>query len=455
MPSRADILSFVALAALGCSGPVRPPDAFIVDADQDARLEMPSPPERLFVDPTAGTCPDLNTPTFPGRTRGVAPGSSRWEHPTMVESPESRTPTFVGNASVWTRDLWALDILDHDFGDEEERAYTAPLAPAPTMGENGSIWRYRHAPMTLGSSIVVSRDAFGLWYADLSTTFPARHWRFPELEEMVNVGEPLPRTNPNIEQVMPAWSPVTGQIAYPVGYDNAMVAVSCPVDFGGQYILRFGPIPEGAHWSTHVYYRANGELIVHRGGVFIVSPTGEVLRSAPGPGDAEPYAYSEGCGLLYRDDTSYFWLDAESLEAGSRFDMGDFGGATAQADCRLQGGNSSGVYLVAPSGEREQIAGPGDSLAALNGGGLVVLDRATREFQVYDSARALISSGRLEGDVALSAGGPVWTPDGHVVWVSRSGGGFWDLDLPPLGPMLWPEAGMNWAHTNSPLPQPR
>ncbi len=451
----ANVLSCLTLSVLGCSGPVRPPDAFVTDADQDARLELPTAPERLFVAPTAGMCPELNVPTYPGRTRGVAAGNIRWEHPTMVESPESQTPTFVTNASVWTRDLWALDIIDHDFGDEEARAYTAPLAPAPTMMENGSLWRYRHAPMTLGSSIVVSRDAFGLWYADLSTTFPARHWRFPELEEMVNVGEPLPRTNPNIEQVMPAWSPMTGQIAYPVGYDNALLAVSCPVDFGGQYILRFGSIPEGAHWSTHVYYRSNGELIVHRGGVFVVSPTGEILRSTAGPGDAEPYAYAEGCGLLYRDETNYFWLDVDSLETGSRFDMRDFSGASGLSDCSLFGGNSRGGTVVTVDGARSQVSGPGDQVVELDGGGFVVIDTTTREFQVYDPARALLGAGRLEGDVRLGGGGPIFTPDGHVMWVSRSGGGFWDLDLPPLGPMLWPEAGMNWAHTNSPLPQPR
>lgn len=443
------------LSSCACSGPGPSDGGVVGDTRADAFVELPDPPELLFVAPTAGMCPELNVPTCPGRSRGVAPGTMRWEHPTSVESPESRTPTFLTNASVWTRDLWALDILDHDFGDEGEREYVAPLVPAPTAGEDGSVWRYRHAPMSLGSTLLVSRDAFGLWYADLGGIHRARHWQFPELEAMVRLDEPLPRTNQNIEQVMPAWSPATGQIAYPVGYDNDLLAVSCPVDFGGQYILRFGAIPDGAHWSTHVYYRANGELLVHRGGLFVVSPLGEIVRSAPSPGDAVPYAYQEGCGVLYQDGTDYFWIDVDRLEPGRHLDMEGFNGVAGLSDCALVGGNSSGVMVVRPDGSRDQLSGPGDSVAELDGGGVVILDPITREFQVFDRTRSsLVSSGRLEGDGILGVG-PYWTPDGHVMFLARSGSGFWDLDLPPLGPMLWPEAGMNWAHTNSPLPAPR
>jgi hypothetical protein len=42
-----------------------------------------------------------------------------------------------------------------------------------------------------------------------------------------------------------------------------------------------------------------------------------------------------------------------------------------------------------------------------------------------------------------------WTPDGHL---GQFNDAFWELGL-DLAPFYTLESGMNWAHTNSPLPE--
>ena len=420
------------------------------DTRSDAWTPPPAAPELVFRSAEAGVCPRYNRPHYFGIPGTGERGRARWIRDVTVGP--GILPTFVAEGSLWTSDRWSLDYVDHITGEEEPGFYTTPDVSRPTMDEGGTVWRYKYAPMSLGESLIVSRDAFGLWFVDLSSVADPRSLSFPEVEAMIDRRAPLPAPNLELEHVMPAWSPATGQIAYTVGYDNAIVAVMCPVDGGGQLILRFAPRPETGYRGTRVYYRANGELLVHRGGLHVISPTGELLRSASPSATAEPYAYAEGCGVLYQDGTEWFWFDPDSLSAGPRADLSEYRGAAGSASCALRAGSSEGVFLVLPGSERPavRLAAAGVGAYELGDGRFVRLDQTTRELAIVDAGGAVVEPVvRLSGDVNL-VGGPYWTPDGHVIFTS---GGLWELDLPAPGPMLWPEAGMNWAHTNSPLPE--
>ncbi len=421
-----------------------------VDAAIDAARVIEGAPEVVFLADEAGMCPELHAPTYAGRSLGAARGSVRWDQPmTFRFEVGTAGPTFVSNASFWTTDLWAHDAIDHDRGDQESRAYQAPTV-APTVMESGSVWRYKYPPMSLGETMLVSRDAFGLWFADLGSTGPARRWAYPELDALVNRAEPLPGgDNLRLQHVMPAWSPATGQIAYPVGYDHSLIAVSCPMDRGGQFILRHA-IPADTYPATGVYYRANGELLLHQNGLYVISPRGETLRAASMPSAAQPYAYQEGCGLLYREGTNYSWFDVDAMTSGATFDMTALNEVAAMPDCRLLANGE----IIDSDGTRIGLAAPGEVVSQLADGRFVRIDRATSSLYIVDAA-GVVTEGPLSLEASVPRAAPYWTPDGHVMFVSRDRAVFFDLDLPPPGPMLWPEAGMNWAHTNSPLPTPR
>jgi hypothetical protein len=209
---RCAAILMLGIGALGCTESHPSVDAGDAGQPDEAAVDVgpggPPGPELVWASEGRGMCPDLNVPTYEGRSLGAARGSVRWTVPTRpVTTSILVGPTYVSNASLWSVDLWSLDLIDHDLGDEEWNAYHDPLAIAPSMFENGTVWRYQHAPMSLGANMAVSRDAFGLFYLDFTRTGGARRWSFPELESMVDRAESLPGENLSLQHVMPAWSP--------------------------------------------------------------------------------------------------------------------------------------------------------------------------------------------------------------------------------------------------------
>jgi hypothetical protein len=192
---------------------------------------------------------------------------------------------------------------------------------------------------------------------------------------MVNRAEPLPAENVTLDHVMPAWSPRTGQIAYPVGYDHSLIAVSCPMDDGGQFILR-RRVEGTPYLFSRVYYRANGELLLHSGpALFVLSPRGETLRAASRPREAEPYAYQEGCGLLYREGTTYTWFDVDSMTSGHVFEMRTGWSPRALSDCRLMANGE----ILGTDGTRVGVAGSGDIVSELSDGRFVRMNLMSQD----------------------------------------------------------------------------
>jgi len=250
-----------------------------------------------------------------------------------------------------------------------------------------------------------------------------------------------------LEHSMPAWNPVTGQIAFVAGFDNNVLAVQCPGDDMGQFLLNIGARDTPTLTSspyTHVYYRANGELLLLRNQrLHVISPVGEVLRSIDTDEGARAHAYDERCGLLSRVGVDEFsWRNVDTMERGDvlnpRTNAFRVGGTP---DCGLLESSSQGTTLISPSGQRTPLNGPNEGVWPLREGYLVGT-------AVERHWRVVSASGTFIRDIFLDQPGiaSVVTPDGYLL----SGNTRWYLGVEP-GPQLYLHSGMNWAHTNSPL----
>lgn len=408
-------------------------------------------PAILWVSDMAGRCSSVLTPSFaPQSSVAGPPGSERWPGPVRGSGRGvAPYPSFAGEGLYWTSDLFTHDFVDFASGAEDLAVLTMPGVPAPSPDELGSVWRYRKPLMSLGRSILVSRDAYDLYYADVSIDSGFfRRWSFPEVDDFVRRDSSLPSRNDTLDHVMPAWSPVSGQVAYTSGYDNDVLAVMCPENDGGQFVIGLPHLSADQYRVTSLFFSETGELLVHHGQLFVFARTGELLRVGSPPPGMAPQAYAPECGMLYRRGDSWAWMDVESMSLGAEIDMSEFLGVSGASDCTLLGGTRTGVVRVDTDGRHSpQVDG---SVQELRDGSLLVFRRDTREVSIVDATGATLRVvTRLEGGGVLGIG-PFWTPTGDVVFLS--GGGYYDVGAPPPGPLLWLDSGLNWAHTNSPLP---
>jgi hypothetical protein len=211
-------------------------------------------------------------------------------------------------------------------------------------------------------------------------------------------------------------------------------------------------VPEGWTYNhTHLLYRENGELLVHLGGLFVIGPTGELLRSTGLPPDSVPRAYSPECGLLYEDYNQrgqFTWWDVDAMRPWARVTMpAPWGALRVLPGCRPVLTTYSGWWIGRLDQVAEPLAGKMSMLVPLSDGRVAVLEATTSEVAVLDSGGIETARYPLEGASNLFY--LYWTPDGDV---GERDVGLWELGL-ELAPTHALETGMNWAHTNSPLPE--
>ena len=274
---------------------------------------------------------------------------------------------------------------------------------------------------------------------------------------------------------MPAWSPTTGEMvsfgARPGGSDPG-VGVGCA---------------EGNRWFTQIpgfdpptavnFVRPNGDVIVTSGNdVWVLNgATGEPLREAIlGDAFANSATYHPACGVLVElpteTTTSWYWLNDETMEPGPALRLPvdrstSIGAWSGTPDCGLvaSAGTGNMVRLNAdgtvrynvpiPAGVGITIASP--PVALEDGGTLLMVDPPG--WMRLNAAGEITSTVRLDAMRvgARSAGPTTLAPDGTMYFMTRTGteirfGAASTGAIP--GPYLWRQSGLNWARTNSILP---
>ncbi|GAB4208857.1 MAG: hypothetical protein OHK0013_27680 [Sandaracinaceae bacterium] len=302
---------------------------------------------------------------------------------------------------------------------------------------------------------VGAKSRFSLVYFDVRDPSAVRRgtWPFPELEATVDRTMPLPWPSRTIPQTSSAWSPTTGTIAFTTGvyYTNQNVAVQCPEADGGRFIVSFAAAPrDWTYTRTHLVYRENGELLVHLGALYVLGPRGELLRSTGLPPDSVPLAYTPECGLLYGRGRglggNLTWWDVDSIQPRETY-LTPVDGLALRIlpDCRPLVARD-GQWWVGMSSVSVVPAEPaGADILPLRDGGVAAVFWDSAEIALLDSTGAEI--GRVPLDTFVE-GYSYYTPEGDL---GTLGGGFWEVGL-QLAPWGTLETGLNWAHTNSPLP---
>jgi hypothetical protein len=306
--------------------------------------------------------------------------------------------------------------------------------------------------MTLGDSLVVSTDYFSLVYYDVRgardpSTVRRGTWPFPELEALVDRTRPWPtRLVPTT--VSSAWSPTTGTVAFVASTRaSAALAVQCTDADAGRFIATFASPP--SDWNDarmHLLYRENGELLVHYGALYVLGPRGELLRSTGLPRDSEPLAYTPECGLLYRQRATPWyltWWDVDTLQPRQTFliPIGSTG-LRIFSRCRPVVWRNDGTW-ISESEVSVFPLGPDERRLLRDGGSYTWSPE--NEVTVFDASGAETERFTVQ-DYTPSSGSS--TPEGDFV---APGVGYWELELDraPSGTL---STGLNWAHTNSPLP---
>jgi len=228
--------------------------------------------------------------------------------------------------------------------------------------------------------------------------------------------------------------------------------VQCTEEGGGRFLLAFDRAPDPwTYGRTHLVYRENGELLVHLGGLFVIGPTGELLRSVGLPPDSVPRAYTPECGILYEPLNArgrFTWWDVDTMRPRQGFNMPpDWRDLRVASGCRpivqVRGSWWRGVSMT----EYEAFGPPAAALLPLTDGGYAALDSDAHEIILLDADGA--EQSRIALEEPWSPLLIYWTPDGHL---GQFNDALWELGL-DLAPLHTLETGMNWAHTNSPLPE--
>ena len=269
---------------------------------------------------------------------------------------------------------------------------------------------------------------------------------------------------------MPSWSAINGDI---VALGQGMVVSGCE---------------SGARWATSIPYEAPGSIFVRENGEVLVSTyakvyvlggdSGELLRSefvgslgGRGVDRGAVAAYQPVCGLLveYELGQAWFWFDVDTMSRGPLM--------------RLPTGQTSGTNAWSGTTDCGVVAlnYPGDRVTRFNADGRVRYDIPVPEgtfgtilppSPLVDGGTAMILPGgwyRISPEgvsstvtrlnellVGLGSDGrPILAPDGTLFYLTNSGGEYRASATPTgliPGPYLWPNSGLNWARTNSILP---
>jgi hypothetical protein len=355
--------------------------------------------------------------------------------------------TFADGSVFYTPDLMDLFGIDLQTGVTWQAVRTTESRPDPTGFQPGLL-------MTLGESMVVSADPFSLVYYDVrGARDPASvrrgTWLFPELEALVDRTWPWPYRYV-VPAISPAWSPITGTVAIVAAVrPSGAVAVQCTEEDAGRFITSFAEPP--SDWTSRrwkLMYRENGELLVHYGALYVLGPRGELLRSTGLPPDSEPLAYTPECGLLYRQQATPWyltWWDVDTMQPRQTFltPTGSYG-LSIHPGCRPVVRTSDGNW-ISESDVSVVPLGPGGRGIGLLADGAYYTRGLENELIFFDAAGTETSRIVMEG---YEHGWPYFTPEGDLAVLDI---GYWELGL-DLVPAHTLETGLNWAHTNSPLP---
>lgn len=446
-------------------------------ADAGARIE----PRVVWSAPAPVDCTaHMRPPTWrPSEAPGPV-GSVRWTqrfssdafnvvHETYEPPVEPSTflPLATDDGTVlWTLGDWAE--VGFRYTDGQLVHYgTSSSADTPHLTPRGA-WYTTYPRLWLPEPAGLYSDV-GWLPIQLLATRPA----FPTPDvDVSGLGETLWRPGRNTRTAMPAWSPVTGaRIQFASAGQEGGVASVCA---------------EGVQWITSIpfdfrrdfirpillFVRPDGDVIVAtRFEMWVLDGvTGEPLRHGQ-YGDpttifsvgGNPTTYHPSCGVLVEEETGgqWYWVDDDTMERGPTITAPEeyAGGAwTGTADCGVTLRSRYRVIRLDAEGEvRFDVPlGPGfdGPIPTASGGfaflgsppGWVELDENGVELQ-----RVQLDP-RVAGEASISLG--LLTPDGTYYFATDSGLGVVLLfgaastGIEP-GPFLWPDSGINWAHTNS------
>lgn len=289
------------------------------------------------------------------------------------------------------------------------------------------------------------------------------------------------------ERVFPILE-LEGQIPVRVGggWPRAALAWSprnrAAVLFTGSNVVFSGcldrPLPRWAHrvpigragTTDEIYVRANGDAVVAGDTTMLISETGELLGTTSFRDRAyppRPAGYREACGVLFMTspEEEWRWLDVDTMEfgpplGGAPSASGEWSGT---ADCGLVYRSSTQLLRrLAADGSvlhetplRSGIAGhpiplaDGSTFVPLADTGWLVVAMDGTVTQRVDLGEPW-SSRRLVGDGALAPDGTFFFAVSDILGDSFAFAAV-ATGLRP-GPLLWTGSGLNFAHTNSALP---
>jgi hypothetical protein len=235
------------------------------------------------------------------------------------------------------------------------------------------------------------------------------------------------------------------------------------------------PIGEG---QSSIFVREDCDVIVSsRGAAWILDgQTGEPISSAVYEGD--PVAYHPGCGVLvsFRFWREWRWLDDETMELGPLLELPEaatsnvglwsgtedcgvvaVGGVDPLVTTRLDA-DGTVRYSVAFRDIEERVALAGPPVPLADGGTLLLMSNPVGWNRLSPTGE-LIDRYRIDpvANGGRTTSQPAMAPDGTLYFMTNSPEGLRFLavstgGLAP-GPFLWPYSGLNWARTNSILPE--
>lgn len=430
---------------LGCG----PPQVMEADAS------MASSP-RLIYRHAPPTCPALARPEFnPPDIAGDVPGMPRWvrelqelslsnsSYPFFPARPISR---FAGLTSRGTS-LWRdtdSSLIGFSYARGDVLYWNIGIAPGQAMWLSDGV-AYEH-----GGTFVAGARICETGEACLATG-------------MVGVDVPLLQAPPN-PPPPPAWSPFTREVIAVAGLD--LLYSGC-TDGQSHWMLQLpwiGGLPAG------LFVRENGEIFLVSDTSYILSPEGDVLRSAPiapiGYVAVSAATYVEGCGALVAGLDRWAWVDPDTLTMsepivvpGERVALGTF---SPTPDC--------GIIAVADvltptllrfSRDGEVLWGvPTSSSRApfvLEDGGFLVV--ALDGYQIFDADGQVRSTVQHEAPLtSCSLQSSSLAPDGTLFRLCAGDA----VDNPyltaiPTGVRPWgaygPGEGIDFARTNAAPPR--
>ena len=270
------------------------------------------------------------------------------------------------------------------------------------------------------------------------------------------------------DQNMPSWSTATGDIATAASTGSEGVVIA-----GCDAGLRWATaVPLVDHPNTALFVRENGEVVVGTpGSVHILDgETGEPRRAGltgavTSTDYGFPVTYQPGCGLLIEKEIAmvWYWYDVDRMEQGPLLGntvrrMSGTRSWSGTADCGLVQNTDFGIirYNADGSVRYDRPAPPGTAgtlvppIPLADGGTAMILPGGWYRI-APDGALSEVTRVAPESIGFTSVSEPILAPDGTLFYLSEAGASAIPTGLLP-GPYLWPRSGLNWARTNSILP---